>query len=102
MNIQSFFSDKNVWLILSPVSRKLIISDRDYFIPSLIYWSENLCEMMQQCVNKTGIFLILFSSHLFSDQKLAKSRLFLAKKKSSAAVLTARPHELTIFYSLAI
>ena len=63
-----------------------------------------------KCFDNAGIFLEFFISYLLSDQKLAKSRLFLAKKclrlalelttsELLAVVLTARPLDLLILDS---
>ena len=60
-----------------PVPRKFFISDLKYFVSNLISGQK----FFLKCLNKAWIFFKYFISYPNSDQKLAKSRLFLARKK---------------------
>ena len=63
-----------------PVPRKFFISDLKYFVTNLISGQK----FFLKCLNKVWIFFKYFISYHNSDQKLAKSRLFLARKKSTS------------------
>ena len=68
-----------VFLKTQPVPRKFFISDLKYFVTNLISGQK----FFLKCLNKAWIFFTYFISYPNSDQKLAKSRLFLARKKSA-------------------
>ena len=75
-----FYKPNFVINVLIPVPRKLFISDRKLFISNPISQQEFFLE----CLNRAEIFLNFVISHLNSDQKLAESRLFLARNKHLA------------------
>ena len=62
-----------------PVQRKEFISDLEYLY--LIVFSGR--KFFVKCVYKAGMYLKFFVSDLISDQILAKSKQFLARKKLS-------------------
>ena len=70
--------------ICSPVPRKFFISELKYFVSKLISGQK----FFLKCLSKAWIFFKYFIFYPKSDQKLAKSRLFLARKKSPGG---ARP-----------
>ena len=57
-------------------TEKFFFSDLKYFVSSLISGQK----FFLKCLNKAWIFYKYFISYPNSDQKLAKSRLFLARK----------------------
>ena len=65
--------------VFNPVTRKFFICDLKYFVSDLISGQK----FFLKCLNKAWIFINYFISHPNSNQKLAKSRLFLARKKST-------------------
>ena len=72
-------------MFLLPVPRNFFIFDLESFVPNIVFWSENLCEMFEL----SKVFLsFFFISDLNSDQKLAKSRPFLARKNSPTEART--------------
>ena len=74
--------------MISPhVPKKFFISDLKYFVSNLI--SDQ--KIFLKCLNKAWIFFRYFISYPNSDQKLAKSRLFLARKKSHSVAQYSAP-----------
>ena len=67
-----------------PVPSKFFISDLKYFVSNLISGQK----FFVKCLNKAWIFSKFSISHPKSDQKLAKSRLFLARKNSPGGAQT--------------
>ena len=76
-----------LWYLVTnclPVPRIFFISGLEDFIPNLIFGSKILCEKFKQSMD----FFKFFIFHHFSDQKVVKSRLFLARKKSPPGAQT--------------